>query len=308
MRHYLNNAFTLARVSNLPTVWTNVLVAWTINATASRTLKIIPEISDLDFFSWSVFAFLFLGSSLVYAGGCTLNDAFDKKFDQKYNPTRPIPSGSISSKQVWILGITELIIGTALLLAGAGCNPVWVIALIGAVLFYDIIHKKWVGGIIVMGLCRLFLWLTAATASGISGIAPQTWIWGIVLTGYIIGISLFARGESKKEETPKQFSILLLFGAPLTALAGLVYWNQLDPVRVFLVNIVGLLIGWIAYSSVMIMKEPKKGVIGLGVSRLLAGICAIDATAVCFYSPILITPVLCCLSVAVLMQKKFAAT
>ena len=159
-----------------------------------------------------------------------------------------------------------------------------------------------------MGLCRLFLWLTAATASGISGIAPQTWIWGIVLTGYIIGISLFARGESKKEETPKQFSILLLFGAPLTALAGLVYWNQLDPVRVFLVNIVGLLIGWIAYSSVMIMKEPKKGAIGLGVSRLLAGICAIDATAICFYSPILITPVLCCLSVAFLMQKKFAAT
>ena len=124
MRHYLNNAFTLARVSNLPTVWTNVLVAWTINATASRTLKIIPEISDLDFFSWSVFAFLFLGSSLVYAGGCTLNDAFDKKFDQKHNPTRPIPSGSISSKQVWILGIAELIIGTALLLAGAGCKPV----------------------------------------------------------------------------------------------------------------------------------------------------------------------------------------
>ena len=59
MRNYLNNAFTLARVSNLPTVWTNILVAWTINATASRTLKIIPEISDLDFFSWSVFAFLF---------------------------------------------------------------------------------------------------------------------------------------------------------------------------------------------------------------------------------------------------------
>jgi 4-hydroxybenzoate polyprenyltransferase len=175
-------------------------------------------------------------------------------------------------------------------------------------LIYDIIHKKWAGGIIVMGLCRLFLWLTAASSSGISDIAPQTWIWGIVLTGYIIGISLFARGESKKEETPKQISILLLFGAPLTALAGLVYWNQLDPVRVFLINIVGLLIGWIAYSSVLIIKEQKKGAIGIGVSRLLAGICALDAVAICFYSPILITPVLCCLSVAVLMQKKFAAT
>ena len=33
--------------------------------------------------------------SLVYAGGCFLNDACDHQFDQKHRPERPIPSGLI---------------------------------------------------------------------------------------------------------------------------------------------------------------------------------------------------------------------
>lgn len=285
-----------------------MLVAWTINETASLSLKEIPTLSELSFFNWSIFAFLILGGSLVYAGGCTLNDAFDQKYDEQYNPQRPIPSGSIRPNQVWILGISELIIGGTSLIWGAGCSPIWVFALVFAIIIYDIVHKKWIGGIFIMGSCRLFLWLSAATASGSLNIAPQTWMWGIVLTLYIIGISFFARGESKGGKSTNHYSILLLFGSPMIALAALVYWNQLDPVRVFLANIVGLLIGWIAFSSVLIVKEHKKGAIGTGVSRLLAGICAVDATAVCFYSPILIAPVLCCLSLAVLLQKKFAAT
>ena len=92
------------------------------------------------------------------------------------------------------------------------------------------------------------------------------------------------------------------------ALALLVYWNQLDPIRVFLCNLTGLLVAWIAFSSILLMREEKKGAIGQGVSRLLAGICALDATALSFYAPRLIAPCLCCLSIAVLMQKKFAAT
>jgi hypothetical protein len=92
------------------------------------------------------------------------------------------------------------------------------------------------------------------------------------------------------------------------ALALLVYWNQLDPIRVFLCNLTGLLVAWIAFSSILLMREEKKGAIGKGVSRLLAGICALDATALSFYAPSLIAPCLCCLSIAVLMQKKFAAT
>ena len=154
-----------------------------------------------------------------------------------------------------------------------------------------------------MGLCRLFLWLTAATAMGLSEISPQTCIWGIVLTVYIIGISLFARGESKKQSESNRYSILFLFSSPMVTLIALIYWNQLDPIRIFLANITGLLIGWIAYSSILIIKEQKKGAVGNGVSRLLAGICALDATTISLYCPTLIAPTLCCLSLCVLLKR-----
>lgn len=308
MKNFFFNALILSRFSNLPTVWTNVLVAWTINSSASQTLKIIPEISTFEFFNGSTFLFLILGSSLIYAGGCTLNDAFDENFDKRNNPQRPLPSGSISIKQVWLLGGIEISLGTFFLINLAGCDLTWVALLVFVVILYDIVHKKWTGGIVLMGLCRLFLWLSAATCMENSQIAPQTLIWGIVLMCFIIGISSFARSESKNEFIQSRFSILLLFSSSLITLAGLVYWNNLDPIRVFLINIVGLLAAWIVFSSVLITRERKKGCIGNGVSRLLSGICAIDATAIAFYSPTLIAPVLCCLSFAVLLQKKFAAT
>ena len=308
MKAFLHQAFTLARVSNLPTVWTNVLAAWAINATASPTFKIMPEVLDLTFFDWWTFAYLAIGASLIYAGGCTLNDAFDQNFDQAHNPKRPLPSGSISSKAVWILGSLELLFGVILMVTLAGCEKTWVLALVASVVFYDYIHKRWAGGILIMGACRFFLWIAAASAGGKAQLAPQTWIWATVLAVYIIGISWFARGESKKEKEPVKYSIILLFSSPLIALAFLVYWNQLDPIRVFLCNLTGLLVAWIAFSSVLLMREGKKGAIGTGVSRLLAGICALDATALSFYAPSLIAPSLCCLSIAVLMQKKFAAT
>lgn len=308
MKKFILDALTLSRFSNLPTVWTNVLVAWTINSTASHTLKIIPEISDFNFFDWSIFLYLLIGASLIYAGGCTLNDALDQKFDQKYNPQRPLPRGSISIQKVWILGVLEILLGTYCLNQLAQCEIIWVISLAASVVIYDIVHKKWSGGIVIMGCCRFFLWLSAATCMGNSQIAPQTWIWGAILMFYIIGISFFARSEAKKEIIHSKLSIILLFGSPLTALAGLVYWNNLDPVRVFLINIVGLLVTWIVFSSISIIQKQKKDCIGMGVSRMLAGICALDATAIAFYSPTLIAPTLCCLSFAVIVQKKFAAT
>lgn len=308
MKTFLHQVLTLARVSNLPTIWTNVLAAWAVNTTASPTFKIMPEVIGFAFFNWSTFAYLAVGASLIYAGGCTLNDAFDQNFDQNHNPKRPLPSGTISPKTVWVLGSAELILGAFLMIALAGCEKNWVFALLASVVFYDYIHKKWVGGILVMGACRFFLWLAAATTAGQTELAPQTWIWALVLAFYIIGISWFARGESKQRKEPVQYSIILLFSSPLLALAFLVYWNQLDPIRVFLCNLTGLLVAWIAFSSVLLIREGKKGAIGTGVARLLVGICALDATVLSFYAPSLIAPSLCCLSIAVLMQKRFAAT
>ena len=155
--NFFNQVLTLARTSNLPTVWTNCLAAWGVNAVADASLRGMPSSNDQAFLDPSFLFFLLLGSSLIYAGGCTLNDAFDEKFDRKHNPERPLPSGQVSSKTVWLLGFIELGLGGSLLIYGAKCVYLWVLLLIVTIVAYDYLHKKWAGGFVLMGGCRLFL-------------------------------------------------------------------------------------------------------------------------------------------------------
>ncbi|MDG1139859.1 MAG: UbiA family prenyltransferase [Opitutales bacterium] len=304
----LHQALTLGRVSNLPSVWTNCLAAWAINLSVNERVRGMPEWNELGILQLDLLLPLILGASLLYMGGCTLNDAADEKFDRKHNPHRPIPSGAVTSRFVWILGITEMLGGGWALLHSAQCETTWVLALGLCIIAYDIVHKKWAGGVFLMGGCRLLLWASAATCGESTVIYPLSWIWGGTLAFYVIGISLFARGEAKEGEDAPRISILFLFASPLVALAALVHWNNLDPIRVFLVNAVGLFIAWIAFQAITQIREGKKGAIGQGVSRLLAGICITDTVVISFCMPVLIAPLLSLYALALLLQKKFAAT
>jgi hypothetical protein len=88
-----------------------------------------------------------------------------------------------------------------------------------------------------------------------------------------------------------------------------VIWNHLDPTRVFLLNISGLFLGWLVIKAILTMKNTEhKGAIEQGVSILLAGICSVDALAVCFFVPVLIAPCYLAQFSAHILQKKFAAT
>src|SRR5262249_31030499 len=72
----------LGRVSNLPTVWTNV-VAGIALAGGSFTRQMAIRLG--------------IAASLFYVGGMFLNDAFDRGIDARERPERPIPSGRISA-------------------------------------------------------------------------------------------------------------------------------------------------------------------------------------------------------------------
>lgn len=310
MVSFLNSIFTLSRVSNLPTVWTNCLAAWTINQTLEKIVGQTPEWHQPSSFDWGAFGWLLLGASFVYAGGCILNDAFDQKFDQRYNPDRPIPSGQIKSSTVWIAGIMFLLIGGLSLLGLSTCSLPLVVCLIAAVLLYDWLHKKWIGSVWIMGSCRTFLWLVAASAGG-QQISIPVWVGSLCVGGYVVGISLFARNESKKTENnfSSRIAILLLFAPCMLTLGLLVLWNHLDPTRVFLLNCTGLYLGWIIFRAIVIMKNSAlQGAIGKGVSIMLPGICALDAIAICFFVPTLIAPCYLAQFFAQILQKKFAAT
>jgi len=303
-----HHILTLGRVSNLPTVWTNCLAAWAINLSVNERVRGMPEWNGLGIFQVELLLSLILGASLMYMGGCTLNDAFDQNFDQEHNPHRPIPSGAVTACFVWVLGILEMILGAWALCSLAQCETYWVASLGLCIITYDVVHKKWAGGVFLMGGCRLLLWVSAATCGTGTVIFPLTWIWGGTLAFYVVGISMFARGEAKKGEEAPRISILFLFASPLVALAALIHWNNLDPIRVFLANVVGLFFAWIAFRAILQMREGKKGAIGKGVSSLLAGICVTDAVVVSFCVPALILPMLGLYPFARWVQKKFAAT
>jgi 4-hydroxybenzoate polyprenyltransferase len=161
-----------------------------------------------------------------------------------------------------------------------------------------------------MGSCRTFLWLVAGSAGG-AEIMDAVMVCSLCLGGYVVGISLFARNESRRSETSgsSPLAVLLLFSPCLLTLGLVVMWNHLDPTRVFLLNISGLFLGWLVIKAILTMKNTEqKGAIGQGVSILLAGICSVDALAVCFFVPALIAPCYLAQFSAHILQKKFAAT
>src|SRR5258708_39014647 len=77
----------LGRVSNLPTVWTNVLAGVALAA-------LEPE--------WKVVLPVGLAVSLLYVAGMYLDDAFDRGPDARVE--RPIPRGEVSARLVFKAG------------------------------------------------------------------------------------------------------------------------------------------------------------------------------------------------------------
>ena len=176
-------------------------------------------IRDRSFFDPATLCYLLLGSSLIYAGGCFLNDACDHAFDLKHRPERPIPSGALSLGQTWLIGLAQLGAGAWVMIQLAGCSWPWTVALLLCILAYDWIHKKTVWGIVLMGGCRSLLWITAGTAASGMSPAPLLYVWASTVGLYVVGISWFARNESIQQKNPERDRLLdrlpcLLYTSP----------------------------------------------------------------------------------------------
>ncbi|MGA0407869.1 MAG: UbiA family prenyltransferase, partial [Limisphaerales bacterium] len=92
----LKTLLILGRISNLPTVWSNLILGWLMGHAEP---------------SWPILGWLCLGGSLAYVGGMYLNDAMDVSFDRSFRPERPIPAGAISLLAVHCLGWGQLLLG-----------------------------------------------------------------------------------------------------------------------------------------------------------------------------------------------------
>jgi 4-hydroxybenzoate polyprenyltransferase len=182
----LSVALRLGRVSNLPTVTSNVLAAVALAGGAPSTLRI---------------AVTCVAMSLMYVAGMFLNDAFDREIDARERPERPIPSGEVRAATVFDAGFALLFGGIALtaivaLTSGAGWRPVLCAVALGAlIIFYDAHHKQNPLSPVVMGLCRVGVYATSAFVAT-RDVDPAL-AWGVVaLLGYLIGLTYIARQEN----------------------------------------------------------------------------------------------------------------
>jgi len=183
----LSLAVRLGRISNLPTVWTNVLVGVVLAG---------GKLTDPRL------ALLLLALSLFYVGGMFLNDAFDHGFDAKHRPERPIPSGQVSAREVFIAGFGLLALGMAgVMLASRGQTgvPSWPafassVALAAAIVYYDAHHKDNPLGPLIMGLCRVLVVLTAALTLT-STLPTVVLVAAVALLCHLIGLTYIAKQE-----------------------------------------------------------------------------------------------------------------
>jgi 4-hydroxybenzoate polyprenyltransferase len=191
----LKVALQLGRVSNLPTVWTNVLAGVALAGA-------LPGGSAAHGGRAGVGTIVGLGvaMSLFYVGGMWLNDAFDRHFDARVRPERPIPSGKVTPLEVFVGGFGMLAAGLLGLGALAFAAPsAWSLMtcgvfLAGLIVLYDMHHKDNPVSPILMGLCRVLVYLTAAAAVG--PLNANVFGGAAVLLAYLIGLTYVARQEN----------------------------------------------------------------------------------------------------------------
>jgi len=177
-----NTALRLGRVSNLPTVWSNVLAG-----TALAGAAIGAPVAGV-----------MLAASALYVGGMYLNDAFDREIDATERPGRPIPSGQVSAETVFAIGYALLVCGVLGLAAvgsatagSAAAGATWGVTLAAFIIAYDMHHK------------------TSATAHAIA----------FALLCYVIGLTYTATFEnagSLRNRAP----LILLIVPPAVAAAS----------------------------------------------------------------------------------------
>jgi 4-hydroxybenzoate polyprenyltransferase len=200
----LKGYLDLCRVSNLPTVWTNVLAAGLL-----ATGRFEPE------------GFLLLAAALsaFYLGGMSLNDICDLAHDRERRPNRPIPSGRVTLGGAWRLTVALFAAGLALLAVAP--HPLGVAAglvLLAAIAAYDLRHKGNPWSVLLMASCRLLVFVVVALA--LTGDLPLPVLAaGAVQFVYVLAISLVARRENRRP-TPYHFPVVPAMLAGISLLDG----------------------------------------------------------------------------------------
>ena len=235
-----------------------------------------------------IFALMLVGSGCLYLAGMVWNDFFDRHEDAKTRPFRPIPSGQVSVKTAYMLGVLLMVIG----FGGIGYafeqtvpnspGEKWVFVspalLIAAILLYDSWLKRTVFGPEAMGACRFLNVLLGVWAGDTGSPLPEfAFHLAAVIGVYIVGITWFARTE---EGTSQRWQ--LIAAAALMAIAillGVTLPVHLVDVQApfyfpYLLATFGFLIG---FPIVTAIRQPTPRNVQSAVKRCILGLIVFDA-------------------------------
>ncbi|MCY7297262.1 hypothetical protein [Alteromonas sp. a30] len=307
----LNTWLTLGRASNLPSIWTNVFAAALV---AQAGLRQGEHPSHLTSLADATLTWLnaLVALSLMYLGGMFLNDAFDAKWDKQHQQPRPIAQGQVSAFWVWVHGLSMLMLGTYLIgafyaaqfhqasssLTSDALVPS-LLPLVGwggagllatCIVLYNALHKRIQHGAVLMGLCRLGVYLLAALL--IAQLTSALIAASIALCLYICGVTYAAKYEHQNRLQHTQATALLFLPICILSIHGYSYsyfWLYAA--------------GFGAYLLINMKRHLKSEhpIVGAFIGSLLAAIPLFDGLVLASMN--LIFPSLICLLVFSVMPK-----
>jgi hypothetical protein len=282
----LSTLLRLGRISNVPTVWTNVLAGSIIAGGAGHSDRV---------------ALIAMAMTAFYVGGMYLNDFFDRAIDARDRPGRPIDAGEIRASSVMLIGFGLLAVGIVLMIAFGLGAILCGLLLAGVIVLYDVWHKGNRLSPVVMGLCRALVYIGTGVAMA-GGISNATLIGAAALACHVAGITYAAKQESL--DRVGNLWPLLLLAVPLIAALPVLFegWTT---VAAFV-----LLLAADATAIRLLVKRPSPGAVPLAVSGLIAAICLVDALAIAAAGGGMVIVAICALGYPLtrLFQKSIPGT
>ena len=283
----LSTALALARGSNLPTVWTNILAGVVLAGGTANPGRL---------------GILAAMGTLLYAGGMFLNDACDAAIDAEERPERPIPAGLATRREV-VVGAGLLLTGGIVLAGSLGFAPlIAALVTVGLIIAYNLHHKENALAPVIMGGCRMGLYACAALS--VSPDPPlRVWIGAAALLTYVLGLTYAAAREHDGAGSLRG-ALMLGLWAPLVAGAWML-GTLPGPAHLALVVGFGL---WTA-QALRSVKTRRPRRIRHGVISLIAGISLVDALLIAAVSgPPLALVALAAFLLTLALQRVVAGT
>jgi 4-hydroxybenzoate polyprenyltransferase len=196
---------SLCRISNLPSIWTNVLCSYMLAVGA---------------FSWAGYLPIAFSLSCFYLAGMCLNDVCDADHDRHSRPSRPIPAGLVSlSGARRLTGALFVLAFASLLMPPHRQGMAGAVLLAIIIVWYDFRHKKNPLSVLLMAFCRFLTYSVTALAA--TGSMPLSVLGvGLLQFVYVVGLSLVARHENARA-TPYPFPVIPLLLAGIPVLDGI---------------------------------------------------------------------------------------